>query len=75
MLADACCPGMLSKGANAPSLVPMCVASGQQVVLGIQGAARTGGQRESNCYWQEGSYLFTFELGTISARDMALNIY
>ena len=32
MLGDACCPGLLSKGANAPFLgVPMCVASGALV--------------------------------------------
>ena len=34
-----------------------------------------GWPTESNCYWQEGNYLFTFELGTLSARDTALSIH
>ena len=68
MLGDACCPGLLSKAANAPPLVPMCVASGAS---GIQGAARRGGQRIVNVI---GS-LFAFELGDpLVPGDTALKI-
>ena len=48
-----------------------CVASGAWYPR----RSEDGWPTESNCYWQEGSHLFTFELGTLSARDTALNIY
>ena len=45
MLADAYYPGLLSKGANAPSLGAYVRSKVVLGMLGIQGAAWTGGQR------------------------------